>query len=99
MLRSLTGMSVEWFLVPGYAVAMTPLITIQIMGMVFRTKESRRHSDPVLPAGDRHRGPAADRRLMECAQREFVKGADENSNKMSESVNKISVECLTISRC
>ena len=103
LLRALTGISVMWFLVPGYAaalilsffvpklftaiafdsggvasgpmtaafllpfamgacqaaggniitdafgvvamVAMTPLITIQIMGLVFRIKESRRHRE------------------------------------------------------
>ena len=103
LLRALTGISVMWFLVPGYAaalilsffvpklftaiafdsggvasgpmtaafllpfamgacqaaggniitdafgvvamVAMTPLITIQIMGLVFRLKESRRHRE------------------------------------------------------
>ena len=116
MLRVLTGISIMWFILPGYAVAlilsffvpklftaiafdsggvasgpmtatfllpfamgacqvaggniitdafgvvamvaMTPLITIQIMGLVFRMKESRLHKD-VLHKGVLHEGELA----------------------------------------
>ena len=93
MIRVVTGISILWFLIPGYAiafdsggvasgpmtatflipfamgacealggniitdafgivamVAMTPLITIQVMGLIFKIKESKLHKDAAYQA-------------------------------------------------